>query len=123
MNKIISKPTALIVEDENITRMETMDIFADAGFDVIEAWTGDMALHLLGKLPTIQLVFTDVLMPGRVDGIRLAQLIAERWPETAVMVCSGPLAFRPRTLPDKARFFPKPFNLNEVSATALALVA
>lgn len=122
MDTMILKPTALIVEDENITRMETVDIFADAGFAVIEAWTGDMALHLLDSLPQIQLVFTDVRMPGRVDGIRLAQLIAERWPETAVMVCSGPVGFRPRTLPDKARFFAKPFSLSEVSETALALV-
>jgi DNA-binding NtrC family response regulator len=123
MGKIVLKPTALIVEDENITRMETVDIFADAGFEVIEAWTGDMALRLLENSPHIEIVFTDVRMPGRVDGIHLAQLIAQRWPEIAVMVCSGPVTFRPRALPDKARFFPKPFSLSEVSATARALVA
>lgn len=120
---MVLKPAALIVEDENITRMETVDIFADAGFDVIEAWTGDMALRLLENLPRIQLVFTDIRMPGQVDGIHLAQLIVHRWPETAVMVCSGPLSFRPRTLPDKARFFPKPFSLSEVSQTARAMLA
>lgn len=123
MTDPIPRPTVLVVEDDNLVRMDTMDVFGDAGFDVLEAWTGGMALRMLEQQPGICLVFTDVEMPGPIDGMALAQLMARRWPDTAVMVCSGVVTPRDDDLPSGTRFFSKPIDGRAVSAAAHRLVA
>jgi CheY-like chemotaxis protein len=75
-----SNPIVLIVEDEPIIRMNAADYVADFGIEPLEAATADEALAILGSRPDIDVVFTDVNMPGSMDGLELSRLISERWP-------------------------------------------
>ena len=77
--------------------MYNVDMLSDAGFDVIEAGNADEALKLLTDISDIRVVFTDVEMPGRIDGFELADLVEARWPGIGVVVTSG------RRLPDARR--------------------
>lgn len=123
MTNITPRPTALVVEDDNLIRMDIVDMFTDAGFEVIEAWSGIMAVRLLEQQPAIALVFSDVQMPGPIDGIALARVLARRWPTTVIMLCSGIVTPRADDLPSGARFFSKPVSGRAISAAAHALIA
>jgi CheY-like chemotaxis protein len=79
----------LVVEDEVVLRMAVSDHLRDAGFGVIEAVGADEAVELLGANRSIQLVFSDVMMPGTMDGEALAAWISERYPEVPVLLASG----------------------------------
>ena len=102
-------PRVLVVDDEPLLRMFNVDMLSDAGFDVIEAADADEALRLLTDVADIRVVFTDVEMPGRIDGFALADLVETRWPDIGVLVTSG------RRLPNEAFrsaarcFVPKPY--------------
>jgi two-component system, response regulator PdtaR len=82
-------PAILIVEDEGLVRLLGVDTFVDAGFRVIEAINGDVALGLLEADSDVQLLFTDVSMPGKMDGLALAREVHDRWPHIGIMVVSG----------------------------------
>ena len=105
-----SQPTVLVVDDEPLLRSFNIDMLSDAGFDVIEAADADEALLVLERISGISVVFTDVEMPGAIDGFALAARIATQWPEIGVVVTSG------RRLPNEsfsapARcFVPKPYT-------------
>jgi CheY-like chemotaxis protein len=79
----------LIVEDEALVRLSGVGIFADAGFRIIEAVNSDEALEFLEADSDVQLVFTDVNMPGTIDGLALARQVHDRWPRIGIMVVSG----------------------------------
>ena len=116
-------PTILVVEDETFVRMETVDFFVDAGFVVIEAWNAAMALLLIEQHPEIQLVFTDVDMPGTMCGLALAKMVSTRWPAMAIMICSGPVDLAKKRLPNNAPFFSKPYDMQRASLAAHQLIA
>ncbi|WP_395664402.1 response regulator [Methylocella sp.] len=82
-------PLILVVEDEAIVRMFGADLLEAAGFAVIEAADADEALTVLRRRDDVSAVFSDVDMPGRLDGAELAGLIREKWPEIAVVLTSG----------------------------------
>lgn len=106
----ISQPIALVVDDEPLIRMDTGDILCDAGFHVVEARTADEAFAFLERHPSLRLVFTDVQMPGHLDGFQLAKLVVERWPHVSVIVASGAVRPVPGDLPPQAKFIDKPFT-------------
>jgi two-component system, response regulator PdtaR len=104
-----SHPRVLVVEDEPLLRMFNADLLSDAGFEVFEACDADQALRLLETTGDIQVVFTDVEMPGPLDGFALAKRIEARWPDIGVVVTSG-RRLPPATFSAPARrFVPKPF--------------
>jgi two-component system, response regulator PdtaR len=103
------QPTVLIVDDEILIRLTAADGFVDAGFAVLEAANGDEALTVLEANPTVDALFTDVNMPGSIDGFGLARAAGERWPNLAVVVSSGRIA-RPGDLPREAAFISKPYS-------------
>lgn len=70
----LHKPTVLVVEDDVLIRLSVADALRSAGLDVIEAATGDEALTVLASSATVDLVFTDIQMPGSTDGLELAQI-------------------------------------------------
>jgi CheY-like chemotaxis protein len=84
-----SRPVVLVVEDEVLLRWTAVAIIEDAGFDVVEAGTGIEAVSVLEKRSDIRTVFTDVEMPGSINGIQLAHLIRTRWPSIGIMATSG----------------------------------
>ena len=118
MNSPISDaPYALVVDDDFLIRMEAMDILEQAGFQVLDAQHGDAALDLLEvRHPEVVLLFTDVQMPGELDGFALARSVAASWPHISIVVASGHVKPKPGMMPDKARFIGKPFSATMVHA-------
>lgn len=113
-------PLVLIVEDEPLLRLDITMAFGAAGFSVIEVAGADEALRLLEARGNIALVFTDIEMPGRHDGLELTRIIKRRWPGIPVLVTSG----RVRDVGGAGdRFFSKPYNPHEVISQARALAA
>jgi two-component system, response regulator PdtaR len=102
-------PAILIVEDEGLVRLLGVDTFADAGFRVIEAINGDDAFHLLEADSDVQLLFTDVSMPGKMNGLDLAREVHDRWPHIGIMVVSGQSVPKTHQLPEGCRFLRKPY--------------
>jgi DNA-binding NtrC family response regulator len=86
-----SDVTVLLVEDETLIRLDLASYLEQRGFKVIEAGSADEAIQILERDNTIRVVFTDVRMPGDMDGVALAKCVRERWPPTIIVVCSGNL--------------------------------
>ena len=104
----------LVVEDEPIQRMMAADMAYDAGFHVIEAANAEEAVAILATRTDIRLVFTDIDMPGSMDGMRLAAAIRDRWPPIEIILTSGRVAPDHSVLPPRAVFFSKPYRPREV---------
>ena len=81
----------------------------DEGFTVFEAANADAALVLLHAEPSINLLLTDIDMPGSMDGLKLAAAVRNRWPPVKIIVASGQVRHSPSDLPEGGRFFAKPY--------------
>ena len=104
-------PYAIVVEDDPIIMMETTYILEDAGFRVHESFDGDEAIVLLAEhCESTVLLFSDVDMPGTMNGFALARYVAERWPQIEIVIASGHLSPVEGDMPEKATFIAKPFN-------------
>ena len=103
-----SRPLAVLAEDEAVIRMEAAAMLAALGFEVLEAEHADDALRYLEAHGGAALLYTDVNMPGSMDGCDLAHVVVTRWPETKIIVCSGCLPEEAALLPDCAHFIEKP---------------
>jgi DNA-binding response OmpR family regulator len=115
-------PKILIVEDEFLIRLTLAEALADEGFDVLEAGTGDDALGLLQEHPGIELLLTDIQLPGKLDGIGLAQEARRQASMLPVIYMTG----RPDSMIETGRsgreaFIAKPYLPSEVCATARRL--
>lgn len=102
--------TILIVEDEPLVRMHGIDILEEAGFAVIEAGDADEALDILSAGASVQLIFSDVDMPGSMDGLELAWLVHQRWPCIHLLLTSGHHRLEKAQLPIAGLFLPKPWT-------------
>ena len=107
-------PVVLVVEDDELIRMVAVDLVESAGYQAHEAPNADKAVQILKTKDDIDLVFTDVQMPGRMDGIRLSHYIRDRWPPVKIIVASGSDHVEESMLPDGSRFFPKPYNCQAI---------
>ena len=108
------KPVVLVVEDEPLTRMHAVSLVADADFDTVEASNADDAIAVLEARKDIRIVFTDINMPGSMDGLRLAHAIRKRWPPIELILTSGDFQVDENELPRRGRFIPKPYDPAEV---------
>jgi DNA-binding NtrC family response regulator len=106
----------LVVEDEAFLREDVIDVLEREGFAALRAANVHEALAVLDQRPGIQAVFTDIQMPGRLDGIDLARHLADRRPEIAVLVTSGRSYNAPDDLPAASRFIPKPYMPRAVAS-------
>ena len=104
------KPLVLVVEDEPLVRMVATEIAAEADFDVISVANADEAISVLEGGVDVSVVFTDVHMPGSIDGLRLAQSVHERWPPVGLIVTSGRGEISAHDLPEGGRFLAKPYD-------------
>ena len=104
----------LVVEDEPLLRMFNTEMLSEAGFDVVEACDADEALRLLEQIGDIKVVFTDVEMPGHIDGFALAERIETLWPYIKVVVTSGRRLPTASFLAPARCFIQKPYAVNEV---------
>src|SRR4030081_4167069 len=118
-----TKPTGLIVEDELMLRMRAVDIVEDAGFTPLEAVNADEALAILESRSDIELLFTDIQMPGSMDGLKLAHAVHERWPSIKIILVSGQLAPTEADKPTNSRFFGKPLGVKQMIAEMQEMIA
>src|SRR3954447_21958765 len=107
----------LIVEDEYLIRTYAAEVIRDAGFEVMEASNADEAIVILESRPDIRVVFTDIQMPGSMDGLKLARAVRDRWPPVQIVATSGHYAFHEGDLPAGTVFLPKPYSPIEVAST------
>ena len=114
----------LVVDDESLVRMVTVDMVEFAGYDVIEAADADDAVTILETRSDIALVMTDVDMPGSMDGLKLAHAVRNRWPPIKLIIVSGKSRLTEADLPTDARFIGKPYSVDTmVSALSSLMVA
>jgi CheY-like chemotaxis protein len=117
------RPVVLLVEDEFLVRMATADTLMDAGYEVIEASNAQAAQEILLHRGDIQVLFTDVKMPGAMDGLQLAALVRHRWPHIQIIITSAHLAPESESLPNDAVFIAKPYGEKAPALAIQALLA
>jgi CheY-like chemotaxis protein len=109
-----SRPVVLVVEDDELLRMCAVEMIEDAGFTVTEAADADAAIVLLENRTDICIIFTDIDMPGSMNGLKLAHAVANRWPPIRIIATSGQLKVGQGDLPEGGRFIPKPYRQHQV---------
>lgn len=112
----------LVVDDDDAVRMMAVDMLEDAGFVVVEADTADAALTILEAAPQVCALFTDIDMPGSMDGLALAGRVANRWPHIRLVVTSGRYGLLNKDVPDDGRFLLKPYQQEQLVAAIAAAV-
>src|SRR6201982_4305385 len=106
----------LIVEDEFLLRMDAVNMIAAAGFEVVEAANADEAIEILESRRDITVVFTDIQMPGSMDGLKLARAVRGRWPPIKIVATSGLVSVAESDLPEGGRFLPKPYSPDQIGS-------
>jgi CheY-like chemotaxis protein len=106
----------LIVEDEALVRMDAAWLIEDAGFAVYEAGSADEAIRILEKHQDIRFIFTDVHMPGSMDGLKLAHYVRGRWPPIKIIVTSGQVTVRDEDMPSGGVFFARPYRSEQITS-------
>ena len=105
--------TVLVVEDEFLVMMSiTADLIAE-GYDVLTASNADKAIEILESRNDIETIFTDIEMPGSMDGLKLAQAVRYRWPPVNIVITSGKQP-RHNDLPKNIGFVAKPYDIKDV---------
>ena len=117
------RPVVLAVEDEPLVLMLAVDMIRDAGFEPLWASNADEAIRILESRDDIRIVFTDINMPGSMDGIKLAQAVRGRWPPIKIIVTSGFSEGELRLLPQGSQFIPKPYDAGQMSEVLHSLAA
>jgi two-component system, response regulator PdtaR len=110
------RPVVLVVEDESLVRLTATNMVEDAGFEAIAASDADEAIRILESRNDISAVFTDVQMPGSMNGLRLAWVVRNRWPPVALILTSGQTDLASTDFPSGGRFLQKPYLHSEVEA-------
>lgn len=123
MSTTTKRPIVLIVEDETLIRMDAVEMIVAAGYEVLEAANADQAIEILEARADIAIVFTDIQMPGSIDGLKLAHAVRRRWPPVRIVTCSGRIKVIQEDLPEGARFVPKPYSRSEIAVTFGELLA
>ncbi len=116
-------PTVLIVEDEAAIRMAVQETLEDNGFRTVEAANAREALDTIEKMGrTIDLVFTDIRMPGEMDGVRLAQWVHEQMPRIPVIIASAYAQNADEAKAAGEEVFVKPYRMEDVVARIRAAI-
>jgi DNA-binding NtrC family response regulator len=109
-----SKAAVLVVEDETLIRLWAADLLQEDGFLVLEAKNADAALKLLEDRPDVKLLFTDVQMPGSLNGMELAREVHARWPHILLVITSGRERPTRADIPNDGRFVAKPYTAEQL---------
>jgi len=110
------------VEDEPLLRMLAVEVVEEAGFIAIEARDADEAVILLESRSDITLLFTDINMPGSMDGLKLAHAVRDRWPPIKILVVSGKQRLQLSELPSNSCFLGKPYQASALVEELRSLV-
>jgi CheY-like chemotaxis protein len=112
----------LVVEDEMLLRMRAVDMVEDAGYTSVEAVDADEAVAVLESRSDIALMFTDIQMPGSMDGLTLAHTVHKRWPPIKIILVSGQLKLANVDIPANSRFYGKPLEAKEMIAELQSMI-
>ena len=104
-----AKPVVLVVEDEPLLAFYARDVMEGAGYEVLVTENAGDAVILLERRLDIRVVFTDVQLPGSMDGLRLAEIVRLRWPPIALVITSGRITPAPAEMPAQSIFLSKPY--------------
>jgi DNA-binding NtrC family response regulator len=106
---------AVVVDDDPLVRMCTAEVMMECGFEIFEAEDADSAVRRLeSEGGEVAVVVTDIRMPGAMDGVDLARLVRDRWPNIRILVMSGYDEGRRAKLPPGIRFLQKPWKARDV---------
>jgi two-component system, response regulator PdtaR len=119
---ISGKPVILVVEDKTLVRMSAVSVAEDNGFEALSAASADEAIGILESRSDVLLVFTDVNMPGLMNGLKLAHAVRGRWPSVELLVTSALGNITARDLPERGRFLPKPYDVATLSEASHQIV-
>lgn len=108
-------PVVLVVDDEALLRLDATEALQQAGCRTYEAGETEEALEMLGLHPEISVLFTDINMPGRRDGLALAGEVHRQWPAIGVIITSGQERPSPSDIPAEGRFIAKPYDIGAVA--------
>lgn len=120
---ITGRAVVLIVEDEPLVRMMVIELFEDEGFEVLEATNADEALQIFERRDDVSLLFTDVEMPGSIDGYALARWVRVHRPAVKTMIVSGRALPRAGDVPEGAAFVGKPYDHGDVMRRVQSMMA
>jgi CheY-like chemotaxis protein len=109
------KPAILVVEDEVLVRMMAVQVAEKAGFEALSARNADEAIGILESRSDVRLVFTDIKMPGSMNGLKLAHAVRRRWPPVELLVTSAFGDIKAEDLPERGRFLAKPYDVAALS--------
>ena len=115
--------SVLVVEDEELIRLDIVDFLEQEGFIVHEAADADEAIVLLESHPSISVMFSDIDMPGSMDGLKLAAAVRDRWPPVKIVMTSGHKMVEITDLPDGSLFFSKPYRHLEIASAFRNIVS
>ena len=113
----------LVVDDSALIRWGAVDIVESADYAALQAQDADEAILILKSRDDIDLVFTDVQMPGTMDGVKLSHYIRHRWPLVKLIVASGAVMLDQNSLPPGSKFFAKPYTDSEITCAMARLLA
>jgi CheY-like chemotaxis protein len=114
--------TVLVVEDEAFLLFSIADELREAGYHVLEASNADQAIRILESRQDISILFTDIDMPGSMDGLRLSAAVRDRWPPVKIIITSGKRQPAADAMPSGGVFLPKPYAPAAVAATIQGLL-
>jgi two-component system, response regulator PdtaR len=107
-------PSVLVVEDEFFNRCHAVELVEAAGYRAVEASNADEAIAILEARKDIRVVFTDINMPGSMNGLKLARAIRDRWPPIELILTSGHFDVPESDIPERGLFFSKPYRDEEI---------
>jgi CheY-like chemotaxis protein len=113
----------VLVDDDALLRTSTTELLEDEGYRVVEAANADEALRVLESRNDVQLLLTDIQMPGQYDGMDLARQVHIRWPRIGLIITSGRLKPEQSAIPDDGRFLIKPYSNDELMRQIIDLIS
>jgi CheY-like chemotaxis protein len=117
----VARPVVLVVEDEPLLRMMAADIVEEAGMQPVEAADADAAIEILERRTDVRILFSDIRMPGSMDGLKLADAVRTRWPAINIILTSGHCTKADIDSRLADLFFPKPYKFGPLEAALQSL--
>jgi DNA-binding LytR/AlgR family response regulator len=103
--------------------MMATDLVEEAGFEAVEARSADQAIEILQERKDIRIVFTDIDMPGSMNGMRLAAMVRDRWPPIEIIIVSGHVKLGKDDMPPRSVFYSKPYDAAKIAAQLHLMVS
>jgi two-component system, response regulator PdtaR len=107
-------PVVLVVEDEELLRLYAENLLEEAGFEVVEAADADTALEILARRTDVRVLFTDIHLGGKLDGMELARKVHDQWPHVLLLITSGATKPPKTEIAEHGHFLPKPYRRDDV---------